>query len=583
MAVEFELDVVGQKEVSDAFKKAQDSLNGVSDAQDRVATTAGKSEAAWGSMSSRVTAVTVGVQAVAAGISKAIAMLEEFGGAIEAQSGIYNRFSGSVDLAIERTSNLITRLDLMNASNRTTTAGLQLTAEQLANVSVAAVETASALGTDTKGALDALMQAVATGEEGPLKKLGISLAAGKTLAEKQAIALRELERQFGHTTASADTLGGRLTSLRNQSADANTEFIIGINSSKTLNLEFDKLSVTITNLARDLGIELVDNGLSPFIQAGATAAALVEGLLTRFGALIRAVQQLSTGDFANAGRELGTAFGSLDAEVALARQNMFQAQLGQAQRQALAMGGSTSSGGGGGGGGGGRASTSADLFAAQRSMVAGRIGHEEGEEVKFLGSDKAEGARLQANLLRQSQAIAEVEAQRAASARDATLAYQEQQRSLAEQQQTITGLASSTLELGQAIYEHGPKKGFAMWAKNFSRQQAGLAMEATAIGTGALFTPGGQATAVGMFKRAGLHLAAAAAVGGAGMAAGSGGNGRGGGGGGARPQQPQASAQGQGQRVPNQVTVIFNAPVPESQVGRLNARASAEATRRFGA
>jgi hypothetical protein len=155
-----------------------------------------------------------------------------------------------------------------------------------------------------------------------------------------------------------------------------------------------------------------------------------------------------------------------------------------------------------------------------------------------------------------------------------------QMTGLAEQQELLKGIGSNMMALGVGIFEQGPKKAFKAWAKQFAIQQGGLAIEALAMAAPLLLTPGGQATGGAYLERAALHGAAAAAVGAAGAA--TGGGSRRGGGGGARPEQPSSMAGQSGPAVPNQITVHINSPVPESELGRMNARAAQEAERRFG-
>lgn len=158
--------------------------------------------------------------------------------------------------------------------------------------------------------------------------------------------------------------------------------------------------------------------------------------------------------------------------------------------------------------------------------------------------------------------------------------YKDQNDSITEQQELLKGIGSNMMALGVGIFEQGPKKAFKAWAKQFAIQQGGLAIEALAMAAPLLLTPGGQATGGAYLERAALHGAAAAAVGAAGAA--TGGGSRRGGGGGARPEQPSSMAGQSGPAVPNQITVHINSPVPESELGRMNARAAQEAERRFG-
>jgi hypothetical protein len=246
---------------------------------------------------------------------------------------------------------------------------------------------------------------------------------------------------------------------------------------------------------------------------------------------------------------------------------------------------------GGGRGGGGSRLRSGRVddggFMGPGSETLADLDAEESAYQSSLGlaetNKSAETIAGRADLLNEQMALARAKDEEALTIqREAQAdALARQNEELASQQELLKGIGSNMMALGVGIFEQGPKKAFKAWAKQFAIQQGGLAIEALAMAAPLLLTPGGQATGGAYLERAALHGAAAAAVGAAGAATG-GGSRRGGGGGGARPEQPSSMAGQSGPAVPNQITVHINSPVPESELGRMNARAAQEAERRFG-
>jgi hypothetical protein len=572
MATEFEFDVKGMDQLRRDLDEVKRLLGGVGTAHQGLSAqqaAAGQTTASFGAS---VASIGVPIAAATAALAAGFAAAKKFGGELERQAGVLKAFGGSIEEASTRTNGLYTRLQLIEAWNKSAQAGLRLSQKSFANLAVAADEFAGATGQDSVQALETLTHALSTGAVRAFKQLGIEVDTTKTKAQQQQQIIDELGRRYGDLSATVDTVGGMFDVLGNRLDDAQTDFMEGISSVDMMRGGFGELTGAVNDFAAALGIASGDNGtgLSIFTQAGITAGVMIDGLSRRLAALLRAIEQASTGDFANAARELGTTTASFDTEISAGTRAMIRSGAQQSARAGAASVAPTQFAGGGGGGGrggGGRRRPFTLIQGGAQSLNAGEAVEMKGLSQLGAGDFDREGdiALLDEKLAAEN-AIGE--------------AIAKQNAEMQAQQEILAGIASNVSALSMSIFEQGPKKGFQNWAKSFAKQQLALGIEATALGVGSLFV--NPAAATGYFERAALHGVAAAAAGGAGAAIG-GGRDRGrGGGGGARPEQPSSAANDGGSRVPNVVHVHINSPVQESELGRMNARARQEAERRFG-
>lgn len=172
----------------------------------------------------------------AAAVTAAIYSVKKLSEEYDRQTSILGAFSGSVDEASKRVSGLVSKMDLMVLSNKASESGLQLTEQQLGTITVAALKFADATGGSAAEAMDGLIQAVAVGEEGYLKKLGVSLQGATNLAQKQSMAIAQLEGKYGALSYSGDTLADVFPAIGSGMSDLVTAFNKGTMASRDAGL-----------------------------------------------------------------------------------------------------------------------------------------------------------------------------------------------------------------------------------------------------------------------------------------------------------------------------------------------------------
>ena len=279
----------------------------IGEMKDTVGTLASPFNTAANAMTSAVVIVRAAIDAFVALKDATIEVGQEF----ERQASIFNRFSGDISDASRRVNGLISDIDLMIASNKAAAAGLSLTSEQFATLAVRASEWGAATGQDAREAFEKLMQAVATGEEGPLKELGISLEGLTTVQERQEHAIRELTSGWEDATSEADTLAGKIAALDTKFENLKTEMFQAVEDAELLDTAFDSLVTSVEHLFDSFGMfdEGGDSALShleefairgsAYVAAFSAQMELAMKLMEELGNAARALQQ---GDFQAAGR-----------------------------------------------------------------------------------------------------------------------------------------------------------------------------------------------------------------------------------------------------------------------------------------
>lgn len=595
MAVEFKFTPVGTDEVLRELRAIREELAGTKQEVKETGEAAEASGINWDSLATRMTGLKAGFDTVVGVAGRVAGAISSVSQEIERQANILNNFGGNISNASDRMNGLVSRLDLMQASNRAAAAGLDLTGKQFGNLAVAAEKLADVTGGSTVDAMNALAQAVATGEAGPLKLLGISLDGISGKAEKQQEALRQLEEQFGNTEASADTLAEGLSQqLRVAMEDATTDFVEGLNASRDMTGSFNELAEAVTGVGQAFGLVGGESGgLSVFKQMGATTAAMIEGLMQRTSALLRAVTAMSQGKFQEAIDHLTVTFRDFDAEVAMTQENMARTAAG------MGVGGAVAGPGGGGDGGrrggGGRAANDNGEPGAFDEEGARQLGFARGSGSGFT-FQQAQTESVDPSQFGEADDKAKELGKTIDGHKESQDGFNESlgetNAQYAQMGQHLTDVANGALNIAVAMQKGGNfRKLFADWAKGFALQQTGSAIGQFAAAAAAAASQNYQAVPQHI-AAGGLHLAAAAAVGVLGAAAGAGGGrdaagragaGGGRGGGGARPETPTGSrGGGSGDGGPKTIVVNFNSPMPEQEIGRATTRASLEARRRFG-
>lgn len=572
-----------------------------------------RSGAGWGSLSQQITAGVVSIRAAYDAISGLIDATKEAAEEWERQAGVINRFNGNIDEASRRVNGLISDFDLMVQQNKAAAAGLEITSEQFATLAVRASEWAAATGQDATEAFDKLMQSVATGEEGPLKELGVSLEGLTTVQQRQERALADLTEGYEDAESKADSLAGAMLALETSLDNAETEMIQAVEQSGLLEGTFEDLGTATERLLNKLDLLGGDNGtgLSALEQFSIIGAASIQaltekvtGAINAFSALLEMQERLSERDLSGAldvyrgAREdilglmgRGQSFGDRVSE--LAAEGMRSAEEAQAEQSAV-----TEVGGSGPRrrsasrdlGMGPGESISAyefhlDLLAAQREIQAEIAENEQlkaeaaAEEIRRAKErNRLAQEELETNAALKAEEAERHEAQLKADAkREKALRGQQRMQRGAEE---FAGLIQSTLELAAEGQDNLGKSFVTMideWLKQFAIQEAYKGAAAFAEGVGNAVMNTGHAAA--KFAEAAQHFALAAVAGGASAAIpnqGGGGSAGAGAGAGGGPANAGRDSGGGG----GPVTIIYNAPVAEANLGRQQRRHQAAAERR---
>jgi flagellar biosynthesis GTPase FlhF len=244
-----------------------------------------------------ITALSTGVLAGVAVFEKmsgAVAgiasKLSELGNELESQLGVINRLEGDISNATARVGGMINNLELMRASSRAATLGLNLTAEQFGTVSVAAVELSSQLGEDTLQVLEQLTEAVGEASPDALRKFGVELGEVTERSEVQRIAIEQLTRKYGDVSSSADTLGGQLTVLQTELDNAETKFLETLGAAGSFGDELDELKGSAVELAGAFGFEVVD-GMTAAESAGINLIAAIQTMAQETRAIMDTMRE----------------------------------------------------------------------------------------------------------------------------------------------------------------------------------------------------------------------------------------------------------------------------------------------------
>ena len=284
------------KEVRQGLDKTGDEAKETGEKLDKMSESGGKSGASLQNMALKAGAAVLAFKGMTAA-------LDEF----ERRSGIINRFSGDISEASRRVNGLSSDLELMAASQKVTEAGLELTAHQFANLSVAAQEFAAATGQDASAAMDRLADALATGRTGALKQFGVELEGVTGQANIQAAAIKKLEEKYGDMESSADTMAGQLAVLRNRFSNLASEMVVGLDAALKVDDGLRENNKTLSE-----SIETWEAFKGGAVIAFSTIAGAAKGFakdIMELGGAIAtfgvAVKKSLTGDIAGANKEFG--------------------------------------------------------------------------------------------------------------------------------------------------------------------------------------------------------------------------------------------------------------------------------------
>lgn len=605
---EFEIKPKGIDSTVRELRQLEGQLDEVSGSMDG----AGSSSS---NMAQNITAGVVAAQAAYAVMTKLASAVGEAAAEFERQAGIMNRFTGDVTEAARRTNGLITQLDLMAAQSRASAAGLELTADQFATISVRASEFAARTGGDATEALNGLMGAIATGRAGQLLQYGVDLQGITSITDKQTAAIDGLTRGYEDAESSADTFGGRLQVLSNEMDNQVTAAIAVVNEYGGMERAFDNFAIAADALSGSTREST--NELSGMEQAALGATIQIEMLAESaayYSRIVRAmVHDGSQEAMIASARELQAIMGegrdtrNTGERFVAAQQDILarRAMPGDGQGALDDRGGgfrmqadfNPAAGGrnrGGRSGGGGSSESAPDTSAqdalnrlieeqlaledqlldnnANKQAIAGELAILERERLDLMAQQTAEAAK-QKDALEQAAAA---EAERQDNMRSATRAQDAVTQGL-EGIASVTKRTIALTEEGGMSTKEAFKTAIDEWLKQLAIQEAwkGAASTVEAIGL-AITNPPAAGTKV---AEAAGHFAIAAAAGGASAAIPNASAG-----GGAEATRPTDANAGGGANTGGgaNINIAYNSPVPPSQIGASQARASRDAARRFG-
>lgn len=589
------------RDLADAEGEASESSDELSES------TEGTSESMGGLKASTVAAAAA-VAAIAAGIKEAAQTAAEFAREFERQSGVLNRFSGSIDKASDRVNSLISDIDLMVASNSAARGNLELSEEQFADLAVAATEMAAATGEDATEALNDLIDALKGGSPDELmEKFGVKMGEVTDKSKAQEIALAQLSEKYGDMESSADTLAGKLDTLGTKIDNVETEAIQAITAQDKLARSFSDLFDEIDELTGHMqgedtnpfslmeeGIIVVSGGMTTVIErwtrviasvqkASEAAQALIDRDWDRFTQKAGEARDLFP-DMATFSQHLADNMNAAADAIARAKSEGPVPEPDEDEDEDPAGGTRKKPGEPVG-----AEEVDLDQLARQledenaiadareRQLDALEIANRwHARNVREVERQKAAAQEFKAELSdtsRKAMDLARMFEQMAEEQRN----QQEEQRE--EQQRTMESGVKSGMDvitgLGKAIAS-SQEDALQEWLKAQAKRWGFKALEETALGIATLIMNPPEASthfiAAGMFG----GLAAAA---GAGSAAAGGGASKGGAAGSQAGTAPESSPGGGRDRGGGTTIVNVNSPVPEVELGRTTARAMRAANR----
>ncbi len=576
---------------------AADKVDAFNESLDKTDETQKKVEASTKSLSEQYNEFSSSVSNTVNMAKDAFAAFQRVSAEVGRQAGIMRNLAGSVDEANSRINGLITSIDLMEARNKFATQGLQLTAHEFANVSVAASAFAETTGENATEAMNKFGEAIAEGNAENLRKLGITITDTSSKMAIQQQALAALETQFGSTEAQINNTAEAMDAMKNSASNVITEFTKGLQTSANWDRTLKTLRDSANSVAQAFGVTMSDS-FSLAEESGKGFSLMLHTTLRLLGQATNALGLFMQGKLG----EAAEAFAAINIE-ATALQVVYEAMgndvvnnVNAAITAATAAQGATPAASSGG-----TRQEAKDPFEAGMQEQSGASvieGINAEREAQALASQE----RLDAQNALNEAKNQEIEIQRMQAETTRAQSELDAQR-LAQQQQYVktqditnkgmSGFMNLAQAAGTAIAkaEGNRKKAFKEalkeWLKGFAIQQAFLGAADLAAGIAATISNPPDAAA--KYISAAQHFAIAAAAGGAagGLAAGgkSGGGGKGsekpstspnnGGGGG-------GSSGGGGGPTTVVVNVEGTALLTEGQVGREVQNAMSAYSSRYG-
>ena len=286
-------------------------LNQVGDAVKRVEKAADETSGVFANLGAKLTSINPVSIATAAAIAGITTALLSIPSAIQAASridDIVNSFNNAAEKAgtfgdvLEKqlktaVDGTISKIDLLKNSNELLQAGL--TPDQIVALTEATRSFADVLGTDTKGALDAVSDSLLRGNDHALKALGITVdnelavlkykeahkLLGQQLSETQTVeanriavidALKQKQAELGKATLNA---GDALDRIGNIFVDVATDALLAVGQNKDLANALNDVATALTKIDFEPMIDALSRLISKAAEGVAAFANFTDNLI----------------------------------------------------------------------------------------------------------------------------------------------------------------------------------------------------------------------------------------------------------------------------------------------------------------
>lgn len=156
-----------------------------------------------------------GIQAAINGLVALGTTVKEKIGDLEKFSQVWSRLEVDVMKADAAAAGLIDTYEIMRAANKFHQADMNITEDQLANLTKATAAYAQATGEDATSSFNRFSTAIINGSSRGLKPLGIEMKSGGDKAKNFAKAMDELEKKVADVNVEAETFGEQMYALNN--------------------------------------------------------------------------------------------------------------------------------------------------------------------------------------------------------------------------------------------------------------------------------------------------------------------------------------------------------------------------------
>jgi hypothetical protein len=318
--------------------------------------------------------VMTGIQSVLNMAGQLVGKIRELAEAADQYGDVVHGHVVSVEQAREATNGLIDSITLHQQAARMEAAGVQLSAEQLRALAVAATNYAQSTGADLNESFTSLTDSVTRCTARGLRPYGIELERGASRGAQQRAVIDQLTRAYGDQTSEVEGTADAITALQNDWSRAWNEMLLSVETNAG---PLQSLIRSITSVVNDLGnaLEAQRRAQEHMARMGTTAQQLqIQRSLENAGYDVYGHRRTGAAARIQQGIQTYSLFGTQNPDDWAMQQAEMLRMLEQRDLAELANGApavapaatpaySSQAGGGGGGGGGGRGRNARDRLA----------------------------------------------------------------------------------------------------------------------------------------------------------------------------------------------------------------------------